>query len=244
MNRQPDRVPSRALLAHVLRRAVTVFRVDWVFLLALALLIFIPVGFVEAVLEDVEADGDELTPGLGLLAVTVIASAMLGEVLYSGAVAGLLAKTPRGERPSIPRLVRELPWGRLIAADVLVSLVVVVGFLLLIAPGFVFLGWFAFVAPVIEIEDRGVRDGFRRSRELVRGRFWVVLVVVLGLTLATEAAIAALVDLSHSLLGEGLVPAWLAESTGDLVTSPVTAVVVVLMAVEIMRERGEAPEHA
>jgi len=242
MEPEPDRPSSRALLSIVLRRAVAVFRTESAFLLILVLIVFVPIGFLEALMNQLEAD--ELSPALGLIVVTLVVSALMGEVLYSGAVAALLAKTPTGERPSIARLVRELPWGRLIAADILVSVLVVIGLVLLIAPGIVFLAWFAFVAPVIEIEDRGLRDGLRRSRELVRGRFWVVLAAILGVTLASEAAIAGAVELAHSLLGDGLLADWLAETAGDVLTNPPYAVVVVLMAVEIMRERGEAPEHA
>ena len=72
----------------------------------------------------------------------------------------------------------------------------------------------------------------------------VVLVVVLGVTLASEAVTSAAVELTQSLLGEGLLAEWLAESAGDIVTNPPYAVVLVLMAVELMRERGEAPPHA
>ncbi|HZA89593.1 MAG TPA: hypothetical protein VE401_05120 [Solirubrobacterales bacterium] len=242
MKPEPGRLGSRALLSRVLRRAATAFRSEWAFLLLLVLIIFVPLGFLEALIGQVDAD--ELSPELGLVAVTVVVTALMGEVLYSGAVAALLAKTPAGEQPSIARLVRELAWGRLIAADVLVSLLVVIGLVLLIAPGVIFLAWFAFVAPVIEIEDRGLRDSFWRSRELVRGRFWIVLAIILGVTLASEAAITGLVELAHSVLGEGLLAEWLAESAGDVLTNPPYAVVVVLLAVELMRERGEAPPHA
>ena len=242
MKPETRRQSWRDLLSHVLRRAVAAVRTEWVFLLVVVLAIFIPVGFVEALIG--EAEADELSPGLVLVVVTVVLGALMGEVLYSGAVAALLAKTPTGERPSIVRLVPELAWGRLIAADILVSLVVVIGLVLLIVPGVVFLAWFAFVAPVIEIEDRGLRDSFRRSRELVKGRFWVVLTLVLAVTLASEAVTSGMVELTHSLLGEGLVAEWIAESAGDIITNPPYAVVVVLMAVELMRERGEAPPHA
>ena len=218
------------------------FRAEWVFLLVLVLAIFIPIGFVEAVIGQVEAD--ELSPELVLVVATVVISALTGEVLYSGTVAALLAKTPAGDRPSITRLAGELAWGRLIAADILVSALIVIGLLLLIAPGIIFLAWFAFVAPVIEIEDRGLRDSFRRSRELVRGRFWIVLAVVLGVTLTSEALITGMVELAHSVLGEGLFAEWLAEVAGEVLTNTPYAVVVVLMAVELMRERGEAPPHA
>jgi hypothetical protein len=241
MKAESGRPSSRRLLSNVLRGAAVAFRTEWAFLLLLALAIFVPIGFVEALLE--RLDASELSPALGLVAVTAVLGALMGEVLYSGAVAGLVAKTPAGERPSITRLVRELPWGRLIAADILVVLLVVVGLVLLIAPGLVLLAWFAFVAPVIEIEDRGLRDAFRRGRELVRGRFWVVLATVLSITLVSEAAITGTVDLTHSLLGEGLLADWVGETAGDVLTNPPYALVVVLMAVEIMRERGEAPAH-
>ena len=242
MKPETRRQSWRDLLSHVLRRAVAVSRAQWGFLLILVLVIFIPVGFFEALIGEAEADG--LSPGLVLVAVTLVLGALMGEVLYSGAVAALLAKTPAGEQPSILHLMRELAWGRLIAADLLVSLVVVIGLVLLIVPGVVFLAWFAFVAPVIEIEDRGLRDSFRRSRELVKGRFWVVLTLVLAVTLASEAVTSGLVEFTHSLLGEGLLAEWIAESAGDIITNPPYAVVVVLMAVELMRERGEAPPHA
>ncbi|MGH2992354.1 MAG: hypothetical protein ACRDL1_02320 [Solirubrobacterales bacterium] len=242
MKPEPGRIGSRDLLAIVLRRAVKVFRAEWPFLLILALLIFVPIGFLEALTGQLEAD--EISPALGLVVVTLVIGALIGEVLYSGAVAALLARTPAGERPSITDLVRELAWGRLIAADILFSVLVVIGLVLLIAPGIVFLAWFAFLAPVIEIEDRRLRDSFRRSRELVRGRFWIVLAAVLGVTLASEVVVEGMVDLAHSLFGEALLPEWLAEAGGDVLTNPPYAVVLVLLAVELMRERGETPEHA
>ncbi|MGH2991333.1 MAG: hypothetical protein ACRDMA_16015 [Solirubrobacterales bacterium] len=239
MNGEPNRLRSRELMSIVLRRAATVFRTESVYLLVLALPIFVPVGFLEALMGQLEAE--ELSFALVVVAVTVVVGALMGEVLYSGAVAALLAKTPHGERPSLGKVVRELAWGRLIAADIVVALVVVIGTILLIVPGMVFLAWFAFVAPVIEIEDRGLRDGFRRSRELVRGHFWIVLATILGLTLGTEAVIEALGGFVHSLLGEHLLEEWLAETLGDVLVNPLYAVLVVLMAMELMRERDAAP---
>ena len=70
--------------------------------------------------------------------------------------------------------------------DLLWVALIIFGFLALLVPGFVFLAWFALVAPACEIEDRGIRDSFRRSRELVRGHFWIVLLLVVGSLLAEE----------------------------------------------------------
>lgn len=242
MSPRPGRLGARALLSNVLVRAGYVFRTESGYLLVFALPIFVPLGFLEALMGQLGAE--EPSPALAAVAVTVVVGALMGEVVYSGAVAALLAKTPPGERPAVPRIVRELAWGRLIAADILVPIVVLIGVILFIVPGLMFLAWFAFVAPVIEIEDRGLRDAFRRSRELVRGHFWIVLATILGVTLATEAVIEVLLALAHSLFGEHLLVEWLAQAAGEVLVNPPYAVIVVLMAVELMRERGEAPEHA
>ena len=95
----------------------------------------------------------------------------------------------------------------------------------------------AIVAPTIELEHRGLRDGFRRSRELVRGRFWIVLAVVGTLEIATEAAVSGLAAGIGSMLGESFFADWLGEAFGDVITNPPYAVVLVMMALELMREK-------
>jgi hypothetical protein len=232
------RQTSRALLGRVLRRTAAVLRTDYAYLFALAVIVFVPVGILEGVF-DLLAEHD-LGIAVIVIGASVVVSALIGEVFYSGAVAGLIAKTPPGERPSIRRLAGELRYGRLIAADLLVALVIVLGLLALIVPGILFFAWFAFVAPVIEIEDRTVRQAFRRSRELVRGRFWLVLVAIGGAEAVSEVGISGLTALAHGLLGDHLLVEWLASTLGDVLTTPPYAVFVVLMAVELMRERGES----
>jgi UPF0716 family protein affecting phage T7 exclusion len=234
---EADRLTSGALLGRVLRRTAAVLRSDSRYLFALAVIVFVPVGVLEG-LVDMLAEHD-----LGVALIVSVASvatiALIGDVFYSGAVAGLIARRP-GEQRSLRRVARELRYGRLIAADILVTLAVALGLLLLIVPGIVFFALFAFVAPVIEIEDRTVRDAFRRSRELVRGRFWLVLVAIGGAEIASELGISGLASLAHLLLGEHLLVDWLSSTLGDVLTTPPYAAFVVLMAVELMRERGEA----
>jgi hypothetical protein len=236
---ESGRPTSRALLGRVLRRTAAVLRSDYRHLFALAVVVFVPVGILEAVL-DVLAEQDL---GVALIAsvVSVAVIALIGDVFYSGAVAGLIARRP-GEQRSLRRVTRELRYGRLIAADILVTSVVALGLLLLIVPGIVLFALFAFVAPAIEIEDRTVRGAFRRSRELVRGRFWLVLVAIGGAEIASELGISGLASLAHLALGEHLVVDWLSSTLGDVLTTPPYAAFVVLMAVELMRARGEALE--
>jgi hypothetical protein len=232
------RLSSRALVEVVLRRALTLHPRDWGYLFVLALVVFTPIGVIGGVLDRL-ADQD-LTITVVIVAVTVLASALIGEVFYSGAVAGLIADAPEdGRRPSILELARRLPLLRLLAADALVTTAVIVGAILLIVPGVLFFAWFAFVAPAIEIEKRSLRDAFKRSRELVRGRFWIVLALVGGLEVTSEAAVAGIESLTHSVLGHGLAAEWGAEVIADVTTNPPYAVILVMMALELMREKPE-----
>ena len=226
---------SRALLGAVVRRAATLDRRSWAYMFVLALIVFVPVGVIQGSF-DVLAE-NRINLAVAAAAVSVGASALIGEVFYSGAVAGLIAKTPEAERPSLVGLARRLPLLRLLAADVLVTVLVIVGLLLLIVPGVVLFVLLAFVAPSIEIEERTLRSGFKRSRELVRGRFWLVLLVVGGLELTTELAVQAIEGLTHSVLGDALATDSVAETLGNVLTNPPYAVVIVLLALELMREK-------
>lgn len=236
---EPSRPSSRELLSTVLRRTVALQVRDWAHLFGLAVIVFVPIGLAEGLLDELEFD--EVSFTLVLAALSAIAGALIGEVLYSGAVAGLIAEPPEdGRHPSLVQLARRLPILRLLAADILVVLVILGGAILLLVPGLIFFVWFAFVAPVIEIERRGIRDGFRRSRELARGRFWLVLVVIGGLEVCSEAALSGIESLAHSTLGDGHVVEWLADTAADVVVNPPYAVVLVLLAVELMREKPAA----
>jgi hypothetical protein len=112
---------------------------------------------------------------------------LLGTVFLSGFLSRLVREVEGGsERASVRTVVRTLPWGRLIGADLLVGLLVVVGLIALVIPGLAAIVFFAVVGPVIEIENRPVIAALRRSAHLVRRHFWpVALLVVLPLAVAT-----------------------------------------------------------
>lgn len=103
---------------------------------------------------------------------------LLGTVLLSGFVCRLVGAAEHGQQPlTLLQVARSLPWWPLIAADVLVVLVVVVGFVLFVAPGLAALTLLAVVGPVIEIEHRRVRAAIRRSVQLTRSHIWPVLLL-------------------------------------------------------------------
>ncbi len=113
---------------------------------------------------------------------------LLGAVFVSGFLSKLVsAGEAGGDSPGIREVARTLPWGRLIGADLLASLIVVVGVFALVIPGLVAINLLAVVGPVVEIEDKHVIAALRRSAHLVRPHFWTVaLLALVPLTLASD----------------------------------------------------------
>lgn len=175
---------KRLRLRAVLRGIARTYREHWRFLLPTALLVFIPLGLLEAVVHlthDFEiGEADVLTGALfSAAALAQVLASGLGDQFYAGTVAAAVSESRRRERRhSLLEIARTVPYARLIAVDVLVALGTAVGVILLVLPGIVFYTWFALAAPVVKIERLGVRAALRRSRELVRGNFWQVLILL------------------------------------------------------------------
>jgi hypothetical protein len=82
---------------------------------------------------------------------------------------------PTADRTLSGRFIAIVPYlATLSVVAVLYNLLVSLGFLLLIVPGFVFLTWWALVVPVVVLERTGIGESFTRSKMLVRGRGWTV----------------------------------------------------------------------
>ncbi len=113
---------------------------------------------------------------------------ILGSVFLSGFLCWIVGTAEHGrERASVGQVAKALPWSRLIRADLLVVLLVVLGLIALVIPGLIAITLFAIVGPVIEIEDKPVRAALRRSAHLVRPKFWwVLLLATVPLTLVSE----------------------------------------------------------
>lgn len=146
---------------------------------------------------------------------------MLGTVLLSGFACRLVSAAQQRQPPrTVLQVARSLPWWRLIAADLLVSVAVVVGLVLLVVPGLAALTLLAVVGPVIEIEHRQVFAAIRRSAQLARQHLGSVLLLATGplIVVAELEAIAPEPDRAGEIaefllirgLAEGIVEACLA----------------------------------
>jgi hypothetical protein len=211
------------------------------YLLLLGVIVFVPLGLLDALanrVNEIYAESpdqvfDLATAALllGLLAQAV--TTLLGEVFYAGAVALTMRQGEYSPPPSLRDVARRLSYGRLIAVDILLALLVAAGLVLLIVPGLLFFGWFALAGPVVEIEERGVRAAFARSRQLVRGSLWTVLLVLIPITIASALLGDALVELPHLVIHEPLLSDWASESLSNILLSPFYAVAAVLMTLEL-----------
>jgi hypothetical protein len=177
---------DRLRVIGVLSAAAKAGRRDWWQILAVAIPVSLISAGLEIVLEHYLDRSDAKLSISATLAVTGVS--ILGTVLVSGFVCGLVGAAEHGrERRTFADTVRSLPWKRLVIADILVTVIVIIGLLLIVLPGLAALTLLAVVGPVIEIEDRQVLSAFRRSVHLVRQRVWLVILLgTVPLALAAE----------------------------------------------------------
>lgn len=216
-------------------------------LLPVAAIVFVPLGLLDSI--PIEVHVSELSLGNGLVVagalaavLAILGAALLGEVFYSGVVAVALTHDYEGRPPSLRAIARSLAYRRLIAVDLVFAAIVLVGFALFVVPGVILYVWLVLAGPVVEIERRGVLGAFRRSRELVGGRFLTVLAVLAPIELGGEGVAALAGLLAHDLFGDSLLAEWATEALANIVAIPFGAVAAVLLTVGLIAEQeGRAP---
>ncbi len=222
------------------------WRLNWArfgFLLAAAFAVFVPVGFVEALeLHEVQTGDIDIVRVIAVLLVAGLFTAvtLVGEVLYSGIVAAVVKEDRGHATHPLGKLVRSLPYGRLIAADLLFVVVVALGFIALIVPGFLFLAWFCLAAPVIEVERISVRRAFGRSRALVRRDLWRALAIVIVVSIVSDLLEKGIADLVATELGHSLIDRWIESTLAGMITAPIFAFPIVVLYFELVA-LGEPP---
>jgi hypothetical protein len=235
---RPPACDDVRVLRGIIRRALTTQRGSWGTVAIAALVALVPAAVLQGVLESA-ADGLSDRPAaFFLLAASAVGSSLLGYYFLSGVVAQIVvARRDGGAPPGLAEIARRLPYGRLLAVDLLASAAVVVGLELAVIPGIVLGTWFALAPALVETNHLRPRAALARSRELTRGHFGLVLALAL-LPLALVPAVTVVLE----LLGERLIDApgavrWgLASLVAGLLVKPFAAVVTVELAVELDRE--------
>lgn len=230
----------------VVASSARVVRASWSELLAAGLLLFVPLGLLTALapgdgIEIERFDDPQVIPVIALGVVSLVAP-LIGTVFFAGIVASVVQRERGGAHHGLRDLARSLPYWRLLAADVLLVLAIGFGLLLLVVPGIVALVWFCLVAPVIEEEDATLRAAFRRSRELVRGHFRQIAILVWPAVLLQSALEALTEELAFDAFGEGLPAEWFAAVAANLLADPIFALLVVVLYLELRELEGGEPD--
>ncbi|HEX5990397.1 MAG TPA: hypothetical protein VFY75_09310 [Solirubrobacterales bacterium] len=216
-------------------------------ILLLAVVVFVPLGLLNALTMNVELDSLNITNGLKLaafaLAVGVVtATGLIGEVFFSGAIAISLTHPHGEDPPPLREIARRLNYGRLIAVDLAFVAIVAAGLILGVVPGVLAYVWLGLAGPLVELEGCSAVGALRRSLQLVRGAFWLVFWVLVPIEIVGDAVGSGLAALVHDLFGHTFVATWLAESLADAALAPIFAVAAVLLTVErLAAKEGSAP---
>lgn len=234
------------------RKAASVFRRTWSLyrrhggaLIVLAALVFVPLGLVDALSTRLTAnslsdDAVEIV-AVGATALALGATSLLGDIFYSGAVAIWLAGAP-DERTAAPlQLARRIAFARLLLVDLLYVAIVIAALALFVIPGLLAFVWLTLAGPVVEIEHRGVLAALRRSFELVRGSFVAVALVVFPVEVGGDMVSEAVGHAVHAELGESLLAVWAAEAAVNVLVTPIFAVAVVLLTLDLIAAKEGIP---
>ena len=200
----------------IMGRTWQLYRAHWRRLIAIAAIVFVPLGGIAAALALAGWPGVVAANVLSLAATFLVQGALVKAVedLRDGrADLGIAETFGHAGAQLVP----------LAAAGLLAAIGIFIGLLLLIVPGLVLWTWWLVVPAVIVLEHRPVLESFRRSRELVRGTAWPVFGVVV-LTVLILIALGLVIAILLAPVDSDLWRGFLGQAVADSLAAPFVAV--------------------
>ena len=200
----------------IMGRTWQLYRAHWRRLIAIAAIVFVPLGGIAAALALAGWPGVVAANVLSLAATFLVQGALVKAVedLRDGrADLGIAETFGHAGAQLVP----------LAAAGLLAAIGIFIGLLLLIVPGLVLWTWWLVVPAVIVLEHRPVLESFRRSRELVRGTAWPVFGVVV-LTVLILVALGLVIAIVLVPVDSDLWRGFLGQAVADSLAAPFVAV--------------------
>lgn len=194
-----------------------------------------------------------VTPGLRSLvdddvtltgaALVVLVYGTLSHHFLAGLLERVVASERRGHhRPGLREVLFDLPWRRLVVADLLLTVMVVAGLALFVVPGVVALTWFSVTLPIVNLERNPVLASFTRSYRLVRGHSWSVFAVAVCAFAIPEFVIGAIASLTHGLTDSPALGA-IGHAIPAVVLMPIAALPIVVLAFDLVDlDDNDTPE--
>jgi hypothetical protein len=185
-----------------------------------------------------------ITPGLKTLtddsftltgaALVVFAYGSLSHHFLAGLLERIVAAERRGHhRPTLGEILRDLPWHRLVVADVVLTAIVAAGLALFVIPGLVALTWFSITLPIVNLERNPVLASFRRSYHLVRGQSWRVFGIAVGAFALPEVAIGLVATITHHHTDDVVLNA-IGHAVPAIILMPIAALPIVILAFDLV----------
>jgi hypothetical protein len=230
---------KRVRVGEVVGETFSIYGRNFGALIGVALLIFVVVGILTAILTG--PSRNDITFGELLLVLLAIIIRLAAQALYTGFVVRVVQDTRGGgRRAGVGELLSSttpaiIP---LVGMSILFGLAVGIGLFLLIIPGLFLLTIWAVTAPAIVVEGTGAIESFGRSRELVRGQGWSVFwtIVVVWLISAVVGAVLGLIGDAIGGVAYGI-----ALTVAAFVTAPIHAVAVSVIFFNLGGGRSAAP---
>ena len=177
-----------------------------------------------------------------VLALATILVSALGYYFLKGVLTHLvLSRRSGSDPPGLVALARTLPYAPMIATDLMLAFGVGVGLELLIVPGVIFGTRYGLAPILVEVEDLGAFGAMRRSRELVRGHFWIVA-TILFVTLGGVALLSLPLKALAAVVLPGGADDPLEEALGlllaGILVKPIGAVTSVELTLDLMKAEG------
>jgi glycerophosphoryl diester phosphodiesterase family protein len=240
-------LPARGL-GDILSAAWQIYTKNAASLLLIVAVVVVPLSFIGALVSGVVFNEDEtvragvvsgnrsavvgLFVGLILALIGLVIVFVLQAAILRGAAQATIGD-PVDVEASYRWGLRRFPSVLLLA--ILVGITVLVGFILLIIPGLIFIVMFSVAIPVLVIENRKGTEAMSRSWNLVKGHFWHVVLVLIVTALIT-GLVSGIVG---AIGGHNWFIAWIFDAVAQIITAPFTALVSVLLYLDL-RARSEA----
>jgi len=235
-------------LGEILSEAFRIYKENAAKLLIIVAVIVVPLSFISAA--GVRLLGEpklhrvgttiEYSRSFGVTVAALLIGAAIGVITWAILQAAMLrgaAQATIGDPVDVEASYR---WGlrrfgSVLLLAILVGIVVVLGFILLIIPGIIFLVFLSVSEPALIVENRRGTEAMSRSWNLVRGHFWHALVVILVAAIITGVVQGILTAIG----GDNWFVRWIFTAIAQIITAPFTALVTVLLYLDL-RARKEA----
>ena len=188
-------------LGEILDMSFRLFRDNFWLLVAISGIVFFPMHFVQGLMEPsvptqpTEAAAQFLALFLVFM-ITLVLVLLMGPIANAAVtkvVADRYLDRPTSFREAYGYVFRRF-W-KLVGALLLSSLIIIIGFVLLVVPGIIFTLRYTLVPVVVIVENKGGAEALRRSRELMKKNWLMVLVIwiLVGVLSGVLSGLASLI---------------------------------------------------